>query len=42
MYRTDQFTLKEKENLTVNINLSGHPDTDSKYTINQVFKLHDP
>ena len=42
MYRTDLFPLIEKENLTDNINLSGPPDTDSKYTINQVFNLHDP
>ena len=42
MYRTDLFPLKEKENLTDNINLSGPPDIDSKYTMNQVFNLHDP
>ena len=34
--------LIEKENLTDNINLSGPPDTDRKYTIHQVFNLHDP
>ena len=32
----------EKENLTDKINLSGPPINDSKYTINQVFDLHDP
>ena len=42
MYRTDSFSIKEKENRTDNIYLSGPPDTDSKYTINQDFNLHDP
>ena len=42
MYRTDLFPLIEKKNLTVNISSSGFPNTDSKYTINQVFDLHDP
>ena len=32
----------EKENLTDKINLSGPPKNNSKYTINQVFDLHDP
>ena len=32
----------QKENLTDRINLSGPPDIDSKYTMNQVFNLHDP
>ena len=32
----------EKENLTDKINLSGPQTNDSKYTINQVFDLHDP
>ena len=32
----------EKENLTDEINLSGPPINNSKYTINQVFDLHDP
>ena len=32
----------EKEILTDKINLSGPPINDSKYTINQVFDLHDP
>ena len=41
MYRTDLLLLIEKENLTGKINLSGPPDTDSEYTINQVFNLHD-
>ena len=31
----------EKENLHDNVNLSGPPNTDSKYTTNQVFNLHD-
>ena len=35
------FPLKEKENLTDNVNLSGPPNTDSKYTINHVFNHHD-
>ena len=34
--------LIEKENLTETINLSGPLPDDSKYTINQVFNLHDP
>ena len=34
--------FKKKENLTGNLNLSGPPDNDSKYTINQVFDFHDP
>ena len=41
-YKTDPFPLIEKENLTDNINLSGPPNNDSKYTINHVFNLHDP
>ena len=32
----------EKENLTDKISLSGPPINDSKYTIYQVFDLHDP
>ena len=32
----------QKENLTDKINLSGPPINDLKYTINQVFDLHDP
>ena len=32
----------EKENLTDKINLSEPLPNDSKYTINQVFILHDP
>ena len=39
---TNLFPLIEKENLTDNINLSGPPDNDSKYTKNQVFNLYDP
>ena len=42
MYRTDLSPLIEKENLTDNKNSSGSPVTDTKYTINQVFNLHDP
>ena len=34
--------LVEKENLTDTTNLSGSLTNDSKYTINQVFNLHDP
>ena len=40
--KLDPFPLIEKENLTDNINLSGPLNNDSKYTINQVFNLHDP
>ena len=36
------FPLIEKENLTDEINLSGPPIINSKYTINQVIDLHDP
>ena len=32
----------EKENLTDKINLSGPPTNDPKYTVNQIFDLHDP
>ena len=34
--------FNRKENLANNINLSGPPENDSKYTINYVFNLHDP
>ena len=40
--KKDLFPLIEKENLTDKINLSGPQTNDSKYTINQVFDLHDP
>ena len=40
--KKDLFALIEKENLTDKINLSGTQTNDSKYTINQVFDLHDP
>ena len=40
-HRKDPFPLIEKENLTDTINLSGPLPNDSKYTINQVFNLHD-
>ena len=33
-YKTDLFPIVDKENLTDNINLSGPPDLESKYTIN--------
>ena len=36
------FPLIEKKNLTDKINLSGPQTKDTKYTINQVFNLHDP
>ena len=36
------FPLIEKEKLTDKKNLSGTQTNDSKYTINQVFDLHDP
>ena len=36
------FPLIEKENLTDTTNLSGSPTNDPKYTVNQVFDLHDP
>ena len=41
-HKKDFFPLIEKENLTDKINLSGPQTNDSKYTINQVFDLHDP
>ena len=40
-HKKDVFPLIEKENLTDKINLSGPQTNDSKYTINQVFDLHD-
>ena len=40
--KKDHFPLIEKENLTDKINVSGPQTNDSKYTINQVFDLHDP
>ena len=40
--KKDLFPLIEKENLTDKINLSATQTNDSKYTINQVFDLHDP
>ena len=39
--KKDPFPLKEKENLTDNINLSEPLPHDSKNTINHVFNLHD-
>ena len=36
MYWKNLFLLVEKENLTDNRNLSGPPDIDSTYTINQI------
>ena len=41
-HKKDFFPIIEKENLTDKINLSGPQTNDSKYTINQVFDLHDP
>ena len=41
-HKKDLFPLIEKEDLTDKINLSGPQTSDSKYTINQVFDLHDP
>ena len=41
-HTNNPFFLIEKENLTDTINLSGPLPNDSKYTINQVFNLHDP
>ena len=41
-HKKDLFPLIEKENLTDKINLSGPQTNDSKYTLNQVFDLHDP
>ena len=41
-YKTNLFPLVEKEKLTNIINLSGPPDLESKYTINQILNLHDP
>ena len=41
-HKKDLFPLIEKEDLSDKINLSGPQTNDSKYTINQVFDLHDP
>ena len=41
-HKKDPFPLIEKENPTEPINLSGPLSSDSKYTINHVFNLHDP
>ena len=41
-HKKDLFPLIEKENLTDKINLSGPQTKDLKYTINQVFDLHNP
>ena len=41
-HKKDLFPLIEQKNLTDKINLSGPQTNDSKYTINQVFNLHDP
>ena len=41
-HKKDLFSLIEKENLTIKINLSGPQAKNLKYTINQVFDLHDP
>ena len=41
-HKKDLFPLIEKESLTDKKNLSGPQTYDSKYTINQVFDLHDP
>ena len=41
-HKKNTFPLIEKENLTDKINLSVPSINDSKYTINQVFDLHDP
>ena len=41
-HKKDTFPLIENKNSTDKINLSGPPIDDLKYTINQVFDLHDP
>ena len=41
-HKKDLFPLIEKENVTDKTNLSGPQIKDTKYTINQVFNLHDP
>ena len=41
-HKKDPFPIIEKENLTDIINLSGPPTNGLKYTVNQVFDLHDP
>ena len=41
-HKKDFFLLIEKKNFTEKINLSGPQTNDLKYTINQVFNLHDP
>ena len=42
LYKKRSIPFIRKKNLTDNINLSGPPVNDSKYTINHVFNLHDP
>ena len=41
-HKKNPFPLIGKENLTDVRSLSGPLPNDSKYTINQVFNLHDP
>ena len=41
-HKKNLYPLIEKENLTDIINVSGPPTTDLKYTVKQVFNLHDP
>ena len=36
------FPSIKNENLTYKISLSGPPNNDSKYKLNNVFNLHDP
>ena len=40
--KKDTFPLTKKDNLIDNVNSSGPPNADSKFTINYVFNLHDP
>ena len=42
VYTTNLYALLEKEILANFISLSGPPDLDLKYTVSQVFNLHDP
>ena len=41
-HKKDPFPLIKKENLTDKVNLSEPPTKDLKYTVNQVFYLHEP
>ena len=42
LYKKVTFHIIKNENLTDNVNSSGPPNADSKFTINYLFNLHDP